>query len=205
MHTMTDYHRTSFAIPALLLALFACAESVDDGRQEQADDQPVDTSSLDIDEQPPGDEPLASPEVSDVLPEEFLNIWVPWQGDLDEMVERRVIRVLVPFGGYQYYYVRGRPRGAIVELLQKMEIFLNDELKRRNIRVYVVAIPVSRDHLIRYLLGGHGDLVAADLTVTDERKRQVQFSRPILRDVNEVIVTGPTAPELASIDTVNAV
>ena len=52
------------------------------------------------------------------------SLWQPWDGDLDGIIERRVIRVLVPFGGYQYYYVRGRPRGAIVELLQKMESFV---------------------------------------------------------------------------------
>ena len=144
--------------------------------------------------------PLLSPDVLDVLPEEFHNLWDPWHGDLDQIIERRAIRVLVPFGGYQYYFVRGRPRGAIVELLEKMELFLNKELKRRNIRVYVVAIPVSRDHLLRYLLEGHGDLVAADLTVTEARKREVQFSRPLLKDINEVIITGPLSPQIDSLD-----
>ena len=129
-----------------------------------------------------------------ILPEQFAELWSPWHGDLEGMIERRAIRVLVPFGGYQYYFVRGRPRGAIVEMLQKMENHLNEELERRHIKVYVVAVPVGRDQMFPYLLAGHADMIAADLTVTEERKKQVKFSRPLLRNVNEVVVTGPTAP-----------
>jgi membrane-bound lytic murein transglycosylase MltF len=126
-------------------------------------------------------------------------LWKTWHGDLDGMIERRVIRVLVPFGGYQYYYVRGRPRGAIVELLQKMENHLNKELERQHIRVYVAPIPVSRDQLIPFLLNGHGDMIAADLTVTAERSKQVNFSRPLLKGVDEVVVTGPSSPPLKNL------
>lgn len=185
----------------LFLALPACSQDAPD------DDEPVDSrvpaetvESLEEPAATPDDEPLASPGVGDVLPEEFQRLWNPWKGDLDGMIERRAIRVLVPFGGYQFYYDHGRPRGAIVELLQKMEIFLNNELQRRHIKIYVAAIPVSRDHLIPYLLEGHGDLIAGDLTVTDDRKHELSFSRPLLKDVNEVVVTGPTAPELNDID-----
>jgi len=135
-------------------------------------------------------------EADDFLPEPLATLWNEWHGDFDGMIERRAIRVLVPFGGYQYYYDRGRPRGAIVELLQKMETHLNKELGRRHIKVYIAPIPVSRDQLIPFLLGGHGDLAAADLTVTDERSELVTFSRPLLKGINEIIVTGPSSPPL---------
>jgi len=140
------------------------------------------------------------PAVDDILPEPLATLWQPWQGDLDGMIERRVIRVLVPFGGYQYYFVRGRPRGAVVEMMAKMEQHLNKELERRHIKVFVAVIPVSRDQMIPYLLDGHGDMIAADLTVTDDRKQQLQFSRPLLKGVNEVIVTGPSSPPLAELN-----
>jgi membrane-bound lytic murein transglycosylase MltF len=130
----------------------------------------------------------------------FAAIWKPWTGDYDGMVERRVIRVLVPYGGYQFYYDQGRPRGAVYELVQRFETFVNAELERRHIKVYVVPIPVSREELLPALLEGHADFVAADLTITDERSAQLSFSRPILTDINEVIVTGPAAPELKSLD-----
>ena len=201
----TQLQVLAFLVLALSVVT-ACGASSDDTAQSPSDTSvSVDAESTPAIPDPVPEEtvvelPLASPDVIDVLPEEFHNLWDPWHGDLDQMIERRAIRVLVPFGGYQYYFVRGRPRGAIVELLEKMELFINKELKRRNIRVYVVAIPVSRDHLIRYLLEGHGDLVAADLTVTDARKREVQFSRPLLKDINEVIITGPSSPQLDSLD-----
>jgi membrane-bound lytic murein transglycosylase MltF len=135
-----------------------------------------------------------------VLPEEFSRLWQPWTGDLSGMIERRAIRVVVPFGGYQFYYQKGKPRGAIVDLLRHFETFLNEELQRRHIRVYVVPIPVSRDQLFPALLNGHADLIAGDLTITSVRNAAVNFTRPLLKNINEVLVAGPSAPDLKSID-----
>lgn len=139
------------------------------------------------------------PAFDGMLPEEFRQLWAPWTGDLPGMIDRRAIRVVVPFGGYQFYYDRGRPQGAIIELLQKFETFLNKELDRRHIRVYVVPVPMSRDRLIPDLLVGQADLVAADLTMTEHRNDLVKFTRPLIKGVNEVVVTGPASPKLDSI------
>jgi membrane-bound lytic murein transglycosylase MltF len=128
----------------------------------------------------------------------FSAIWTPWKGDYEGMIERRVIRVLVPYGGYQFYYDQGLPRGAIYELVQRFETYINEQLDRRNIKVYVVVIPVSRDELLPALLKGHADFVAADLTPTKARSGEFNFSRPLLTGINEVIVTGPAAPEIAT-------
>ena len=136
----------------------------------------------------------------DVLPMPFRAIWQPWHGDWDGMLERRVIRAVVPFGGYQFYYHAGMPRGATWELLQRLEKHVNDTLGRRNIRVYVVAIPVHRDELVPALLDGHADLIAADLTMTDERRELLRFSRPLLTNVNEVLVT---SKDIAPLDTLD--
>ncbi len=77
----------------------------------------------------------------DQPPMPYSFIWQPWHGDFDGMVERRIIRALVPFGGYQFYYEDGRPRGASYDLLQRLEEYVNKEAGRKNIKVYVVAIP----------------------------------------------------------------
>ena len=145
------------------------------------------------------EEPTLS-SMSDFLPMEFSVLWKPWSGDFEGMVERRVIRAVVPYGGYQFFYDEGKPSGAIYELLQRFESFINKELERRHIRVYVVVIPVGRNELFSALEEGHADLVAGDLTITDERAAQLSFSRPLLRDINEVIVTGPAAPDLPGMD-----
>ena len=139
------------------------------------------------------------PTVDDILPDRFAELWQPWFGDLPDIVERRVLRVHVPFGGYQFYYVLGKPRGAIVELLQRLEDFLNEEFSRKHIRIYVVPIPVSRDQLLAGLTDGNADMVAADLTMTEARKANFSFSRPLLRHINEVVVSGPSAPPVETL------
>ena len=141
-----------------------------------------------------------NPTAGDLLPEEFRVVWEPWAGDFQGMIDRRVIRVVVPYGGYQYYYDGGQPKGAVQELLRHFETFVNDELGRRNIRIYVVVVPLSRDQLIPALLEGNADLVAGDLTVTEVRALQVSFSRPVRNKIHEVIVTGPAAPEIGDLD-----
>ena len=147
----------------------------------------------------PEDPQTESPSVADMLPDDVLPFWEPWHGDFDGMTERRVVRALTTYGGYQFYYDEGRPRGATYDMLMALEGYLNTELGRRNIRVYVLPIPVSRDQLIPALLEGRGDLIAADLTITEQREKQVDFTRPLLDDISEVVVTGPGSPGLISL------
>ncbi len=127
-------------------------------------------------------------------------LWEQWAGDLDGMVERRVVRALVPYGGYQFYYEDGAPRGAVWEMLKRLENYLNEQLGRRNVRVYVAAIPVSRDQMLPALLAGNADLIAADLTETRSRRQLVDFTRPLLEDINEIVVSGPGVSGLETLD-----
>ena len=141
-----------------------------------------------------------SPSIDDILPLPYREIWAPWTGDLEGMTERRMIRVVVPYGGYMFYYDGGEPRGAAWELTKRLETYLNDQLGRRNVRVFVVVIPLSRDQLIPALLEGHADLIAADLTITEMRRDNLEFTRPLLEGVDEVVVTGSSAEEIETLD-----
>lgn len=143
-------------------------------------------------------------ELEEFLPEEMERLWAPWQGDLSGMIERRTIRVGVPFGGYQFYYDGGKPRGAIVELIGHLENFLNKDLGRRHVRVHAMLIPLSRDLLLPSLLQGNLDMIAGDLTITDKRDEHMTFTRPLLKNINEVIVTGPASPPLNAISDLSA-
>ncbi len=147
----------------------------------------------------PADVPV-SPTVEDILPAELQDFWVPWKGDFDGMVERRVVRVLTSYGGYQFYYDEGKPRGATYDMLKAFEDYLNVELGRRNIRVHVLPIPVSRDQLVSSLLLGHGDLIASDLTPTRERQAKMDFTRPILDEIDEVVVMRADDPALEKVE-----
>jgi membrane-bound lytic murein transglycosylase MltF len=141
----------------------------------------------------PAPEP-AAPEIrtlDDLLPEDFGVLVEPWTGDLDGMVERRIIRTLVISGSPQFFYYQGKPRGIVAELLTMLQKDINASLGRRLDQVEIVPMPVSRDRLIPALLSGQADLIAADLTITDERAATVDFSRPFVDGVDEIVVFAP--------------
>jgi len=49
----------------------------------------------------------------------------PQFGDLDSMLERRVVRVLVPYSRTLYFNDRGAQRGLTADTLRDFEVFLN--------------------------------------------------------------------------------
>jgi len=125
----------------------------------------------------------------------------PWHGDLNGMVERRIIRVLVPYNRTLYFLdMGGRQRGISFDYMQAFENHLNTKLKRGNLRIHTVMIPIARDQLLPALLAGQGDIAAANITITPERQAAVDFTIPLARDVSEVIVTGPKAPNLTRME-----
>jgi membrane-bound lytic murein transglycosylase MltF len=63
-----------------------------------------------------------------------------------------------------------------------------------------VFLPTSRDQLKDALLQGRGDIVTANVTMTDERQALVDFSTPTVANVKEVVVTGPGGPSITTVD-----
>jgi membrane-bound lytic murein transglycosylase MltF len=127
----------------------------------------------------------------------------PWTGDFDAMLERRVIRFLVPYSRTLYFNDKGRERGLTAELARDFERYVNkryaSQLGKRP--VTVLLIPTTRDKLLANLQAGLGDISAGNLTATDERRKLVDFVAPRDRKpVRELIVTGPGAPALATLD-----
>jgi membrane-bound lytic murein transglycosylase MltF len=122
-----------------------------------------------------------------------------WTGDFDGMVARNIIRVLVVFNKTMYFLDGPETKGITYEAFKEFETFINKRLKKKTMKTSVVFIPVRRDQLIPFLLEGRGDIAAANLTVTPERIKKVDFSDPFLKDVSELVVTGPAAPPLKDI------
>src|SRR5262245_18981538 len=123
-----------------------------------------------------------------------------WTGDLDEMRRRRVIRVLVTYSKTFYFLDGAQQRGLTYEQVKGFEEFLNARLQTEPLRINVVFIPVARDQLLPWLAEGRGDLAAANLTITPERQRLVDFGKPIMEDVREIVVSGPAAPRLSRLE-----
>jgi membrane-bound lytic murein transglycosylase MltF len=132
--------------------------------------------------------------------ESVLKLDQKWVGDFDGMVERGVIRALVPYSKTFYFLDGADQRGLTYELLRKFEKQVNKESKRKRLRIRLVVIPTKRDRLLPALLEGLGDIAAGNLTITPERQTLVDFAAPSLTGVDEIIVTGPTAPPLKSIE-----
>jgi membrane-bound lytic murein transglycosylase MltF len=116
------------------------------------------------------------------------------------MIKRRSIRVGVTFNRTHYFVDEGQERGLTFEALKAYETDLNAALKTGNLKVHVVIVPMSRDQLYPALVDGKIDMVAAMVTVRPEAEKLVAFSEPTRTGVNEVVVTGPGAPKLASLD-----
>ena len=123
-----------------------------------------------------------------------------WTGDLDGMIQRRIIRVLTTYSKTQYFVDQGTPRGLVADIASLFEGYLNKKLKTKNIRVIVMVLPVSRDDLIPALVEGRGDIVAAGTLITDPRKEQVDFTDPTRTGVSVIPVTGPGAPPVAKVE-----
>ena len=121
-----------------------------------------------------------------------------WSGDLDGMLERRRIRMLVVPSRTFYFVDKGQQRGLSYDAGKALEDELNKGKKK--LRVDVVFVPVAQDDLLPALIQGRGDIAAANLTITPERQVWVDFSAPLWSGVDEIVVTGPASPEIRSVE-----
>jgi len=179
-------------LPLLLftvVALVVACSGQDEGRPPTAE-PPADSAPL-----------PEAPSPYDVLPPGVRQAMdMAFTGDLDELVKRRAIRVAVTFNRTHYFIDRGQERGLTYEWMKIFEDDLNKDLKTGKLKVHVVMVPMSREQLYPALTSGKVDMVAAMLTVTPEREKLVAFSEPTRTNVSEVVVSGPGAPPITSVD-----
>ncbi len=84
---------------------------------------------------------------------------------------------------------------------QLVEERLNKHFKTRiKNKVHVFFVPLPRDMLLSALLEGRVDLVAAQITVRPELEALVDFTNPTRNYVRQILVTGPGAPAISSVD-----
>jgi membrane-bound lytic murein transglycosylase MltF len=124
----------------------------------------------------------------------------PFTGDLDGMIKRRLIRILAPYSKTFYFVDRGVQRGLIYEIAEILERDLNKRLKTGNVKVHIAIIPMAQRDFIPALRWGRGDIAMGNLTVTPERSKAVDFSDPAMKDVSEIVVTGPGAPPIGTVE-----
>jgi len=142
-------------------------------------------------------------ELLTIAPDEAMKSWT---GDFDGMVGRGVIRVLTTYSKTYYFLDKGTQRGGTYDIFHLFEQDLNQKLakdsklKHHHLKVRVIFIPVARGDLLSALAAGKGDIAAANLTVTAERQKLVDFSVPVYPNVSELVVSGPASPKVSSLD-----
>jgi membrane-bound lytic murein transglycosylase F len=99
--------------------------------------------------------------------------------DLDAIRKRGALRVLTRNSSTTYFLHRGEELGFEYELVREFARSLGVRLE--------LVIPPSREALSDYLRQGKGDLIAAGLAVTPERRQEFAFTTPYNR-VSELLV-----------------
>lgn len=122
-----------------------------------------------------------------------------WKGDLGKIIElHRPIRVLVVYNRTNFFIEEGVVRGLEADMMRAWEDWLGKRHKKEMVRL--VFVPVTFAELVPALLDGRGDVIAAGLTVTGERSREVAFAAPYRTGVAEVVVGGPRSRAPESVD-----
>ncbi|WP_241759421.1 transporter substrate-binding domain-containing protein [Pyxidicoccus parkwayensis] len=163
---------------ALLVTVTACKREADEPPPAppakpivvEEDDPPFPEELLARSEAPT---PAAAPAEPTPPPEP------PFTGDLAELRKRGTLRVLVDGSEEEALPRQGMPQ-------EQDRAWLERFAEKHGMRVELIPV-ASFDQLIPMLREGRGDLIAADLTVTPERAKEIAFTRPLAR-VNEVVV-----------------
>lgn len=90
--------------------------------------------------------------------------------DLDTIRERGTLRAITSYSQTSYLIYRGQPMGYEYELLERLADHLDLDLK--------IVVAEDLDEIITMLKQGKGDIIAHNLTITRDRKKQVAFTLP---------------------------
>ena len=123
-------------------------------------------------------------------------------GDLDEMLKRKTIRVLVVNSDAFYGIEKGRAEGVYHNAIVELEKQINQRYPQKNkhMKTKLIPIPVTREFLIPALNAGYGDVAIADNTITKRRQEQVSFSDPFASGINEILITGAGVPKITAFE-----
>jgi len=131
---------------------------------------------------------------TDVLLEQALE---PWTGDLEGIAARGFLRIGVPHNPLFIAYDGEKTVGLAEESGRELEKHLK-EVHGLDIRMMLITLP--RDEMFPALVEGRVDLLWANLTITADRAAEVAFTDPVRGDVREILVSGPGAGDIASLD-----
>ncbi len=108
-----------------------------------------------------------------------VNKQVKKESDLQRIIKKGKIVALTGYNAYSYFIYKGQPMGYEYSLLKLFGKYLN-------VNVEIKVVP-SLSEMFRKLRSGQGDLIAFNLTVTNERRKLVAFTH-YLNTTKQVLV-----------------
>lgn len=111
--------------------------------------------------------------------------------DLPGLKDRQRLRMITRNNSMTYFIHRGQQVGFEYELIKEFA-------DRHDLRLDIV-IPASHADLLAYLNEGKGDIVAAAMTITEERRAQAAFTQPY-NEVDELVVVRAEEDSIASLE-----
>jgi membrane-bound lytic murein transglycosylase MltF len=118
----------------------------------------------------------------------------PFIGDLKEIRERRILRVLVSYNRTNFFHTKRGDRGIEHDLMKEYEKYINRGPRKKRYKTHIVFLARPFERLIPDLKAGLGDIVASGLTITPERQAFIDFSEPYIKDVKEILVSNTNNP-----------
>lgn len=115
-------------------------------------------------------------------------------GDLPEIRERRILRVLVSYNRTNFFHTNKGQRGLEYDLMSAYEDYINRGPRRERYKTHIVFLTKPFNQLINSLVKGEGDIVAAGLSISPEREALVDFTEPYIKDIDEILISHTQAP-----------
>ncbi|XCN72578.1 MAG: transglycosylase SLT domain-containing protein [Candidatus Electrothrix aestuarii] len=135
----------------------------------------------------------------------FTDVHVPprqrevWLGDLDGMLKRGQLRVLIPFSRTFFFRDKEQEFGLSVDILKRYEQFLSEQVAFGDKKTELVFLPTPKEHLVDELIAGKGDIAVADINLEPEQENAVKLVSPVNLEIREILVTGPHSPQFKNI------
>ena len=120
------------------------------------------------------------------------------QADWDAMQSKGVLRIIVP---HHFQYNEFLPRKTI-SFNQEVNLIIRFAEAHNLTPLIITEKKFSK--MLPLLLQGSGDIVAANLTITQSRKEQVNFTYPILHSIEQLVVA-KTFTEKLSIEKLSGI
>lgn len=104
---------------------------------------------------------------------------IPEDGTLEKIEQRGVLNVCTYYNTTDYYVYKGVPKGFHYDLVKDFADYLGVKLH--------IDVNANVEESLRELNEGKYDLVAMSLSVTKDRKEQINFTSPLF-STNKVLV-----------------